>query len=248
VFNAVKDMGYTVRRLAGSDRYATSIAIAKEVSSLGAHDDNWHQPERVLVATGNKAPDALSAGAAAETGAGYGPSAGVVILSNDTTLPASTAAYLAQVRAHDTTGNTATVYGVGGQADTALTNAGIKHTKVAGSDRYQTSYLVARTFFSGSEVDGTAPSSVGFATGVTWPDALSGGAFMARKRGPLLLVDPVSGEPAKDAESWLLSWSPSINDAYVFGGTKAVPDSTVSGVAGLISGPAGASTPVNPKA
>ncbi|NUR61172.1 MAG: hypothetical protein HOV87_21300 [Catenulispora sp.] len=248
VFNAVKDMGYTVQRLAGSDRYATSVAIAKQVASMGNHDGNWHQPERVLVATGNKAPDALSAGAAAEMGRGYGPSAGVVILSNDTTLPASTAAYLAEVKAHNTTGNTATVYGVGGQADTALTAAGIKHTPVAGSDRYQTSYLVAKTFFSGSMDGGTPPMNVGFATGLTWPDALSGGAFMAQKGGPLLLVDPASGEPAKDAELWLLGWSPSISNGYVFGGTKAVPEVTVSGVADFISGPGGAATPVNPKA
>ncbi|NUP51167.1 MAG: hypothetical protein HOW97_28225 [Catenulispora sp.] len=248
VFNAVKAMGYTVTRLAGADRYETSVAIARQTADRGVPGENGAHPERVLVATGDNFPDALSAGAAANTFNGNTPAAGVVILSDDKKLPPSTAAYLAEVKSHDAPGYTTPVYGVGGQADTALTNAGIKHIPVAGSDRYQTSYLVAKTFFNGTEDGGAPPTRVGFATALNWPDALSGGAFMGHQRGPLLLVDPVGGEPAKDAESWLLGWSGSISGAYVFGGTKAVPPITVEGVGGLIAGPAGADTVTNPKA
>ncbi|NUR61171.1 MAG: hypothetical protein HOV87_21295 [Catenulispora sp.] len=240
VFNAVKDMGYTVKRIAGEDRFSTSVAIAKEVTArYGAGG----QPERILVATGKNFPDALSAGAAAEASTGEsGPNVGVVVLTDDTKIPAATAAYLAQNAAHAFNG----VYGVGGQADTALTNAGIKHTKVAGENRFQTSYLVAKTFF-GKGLGGNPPRKVGFATGLNWADALSGGAFMGHVDGPLLLVDG-GGEPSKDAENWLLGWAPSIDSGYIFGGEKAVPDVATVGLPGLYAGPASVTVVANPKA
>ena len=240
VFNAVKGMGYTVKRIAGPDRYSTSVAIAKEVTADYGADG---QPERILVATGKNFPDALSAGAAAEASTGEsGPNVGVVILTDDTKIPDVTAAYLAQNAPHAYNG----VYGVGGQADAALTGAGIKHTKVAGLDRYQTSYLVAKTFFD-KGIDGNPPRKVGFATGLNWADALSGGAFMGHLDGPLLLVD-AGGEPSKDAEYWLLGWAPTIDSGYIFGGEKAVPDVATTGLPGLYAGPASVTVAENPKA
>jgi hypothetical protein len=240
VYNQVKALGYTVKRLSGADRYATSVAIAEEITGTGSY---YNPPERVLVATGNLAPDALSAGAAASASAGYAPSTGVVVLTNDKVVPPSVKSYLAQIRAHDTKNWTTPVYGVGGQGDGALNSIGFQHTKVAGADRYETSYLVARTFFGGwDQGEGTTPTSVGFATGLTWPDALSGGAFMGAKGGPLLLVNPATGEPDKGAEEWLIDESASITTGYVFGGTAAVPSIVDSGVAGLIGQEGG---PVN---
>jgi putative cell wall-binding protein len=234
VANAVHAMGYTVKRIAGADRYATSVAIANQVTSTSGT-----VPDRVLVATGNLSPDALSAGAAAEVGAYNGPLSGVVILTDDKKMPASTASYLARAKADGTTA----FYGVGGEADTALTSIGFQHTPLVGATRYETSYLVARTFFGAwTNGHGTAPTSVGFATGTNWADALSGGAFMGMKGGPLLLVNPATGEPASEAENWILNWSPSITTGYVFGGTAAVPSITDSGMGNLI-GPMGG--PVN---
>ena len=86
VYNRCKALGYTVKRISGADRYATSIAIAQEVQGNDA-PSGWSQPERVLVATGNLAPDALSAGAAAEASGGNGPSIGIVLLTNDKVMP-----------------------------------------------------------------------------------------------------------------------------------------------------------------
>ena len=249
VFNEVKALGYNVQRIAGPDRYATSVAIAKQITQFDA-SNGWGQPRRVLVATGNLSPDALSAGAAAESGSFNGPIGGVVVLTNDKVMPASTAAYLAQVKAHDVAADPTAVYGIGGQADAALTSVGVKHTGLVGVDRYETSYLVAKTFFgSWDQGSSTAPSTVGFATGLTWADALSGGSFMGAKGGPLLLVDPQTGEPSHDAEEWLVGWSGATSSAYVFGGTAAVPSGTDSGVANLIGqmgGPVNYGT--NPKA
>ena len=249
VANAVHAMGYTVKRLAGADRYATSVAIANEVTRTTQPGSGWQQPERVLVATGNLSPDALSAGAAAESGGQSGPFSGVVILTDDKKMPASTAAYLAQVKAHDDAKYPTPVYGVGGAADTALTSIGFQHTPLVGATRYETSYLVARTFFgSWDDGRGSAPTNVGFATGANWADALSGGAFMGMKGGPLLLVNPATGEPANEAELWLTGFSSSITTGYVFGGTAAVPSVTDSGVGNLIGAMGGqVNYVVNPK-
>ncbi|WP_194892948.1 cell wall-binding repeat-containing protein [Catenulispora pinisilvae] len=248
VYNAVKSMGYTVTRIAGADRYATSVAIAKQVTSFIA-TSGWGEPDRVLVATGDNAPDALSAGAAAESDAHYGPTAGVVVLTDDKKMPAATAAYLAQVKAHNDKQYPTPVYGVGGQADAALTSVGIQHTALVGATRYDTSYLVAKTFFDGWEgTNGTGPASVGLATGLTWPDALSGGAFMGQNRGPLLLVDPVSGISPVE-QQWLAGWAPYATNAYIFGGTKAVDQFAQDNYATLIGGQlAGMNTKNNPKA
>jgi putative cell wall-binding protein len=245
VFDAVKAMGYEVKRIAGPDRYATSVAIAEQVTSL-ISPSGWGQPDRVMVATGNLFPDALSAGAAAESGYFNGPAAGVVILTNDKQMPAVTAAYLAQVKAHDSAQNPTPVYGIGGQADAALTSAGVKHTGLVGIDRYQTSYLVAKTFFGDWEAH-TAPASMGFATGLTWPDALSGGAFMGEKHGPLLLVNPENWL-SSEAQNYLYGWAPATDNAYVFGGTAAVGDLAQNNIGGGISGPAGYNLQNNPKA
>ena len=57
---------------------------------------------------------------------------------------------------------------------------------------------------------------------------------MGHKGGPLLLVDPATGEPAPDAEQWLVNEAPSIDTGYVFGGTAAVQSGVDSGVGMLI--------------
>jgi hypothetical protein len=240
VYDAVQSMGYTVKRVAGADRYSTSVAIAKQITGQNT-------PTRVLVATGNLFPDALSAGAAANASTGYsGAEFGVVVLTNDKAMPASTGAYLQQ-----NAGN-AQVYGVGGQADAALNSVGVKHTGLVGIDRFQTSYLVAETFFSGSLPTGdrfaNPPRTVGFATGLNWADALSGGAYMGSSNGPLLLVNPATGWPSSSAEDWLSGWSSSLSSGYVFGGTAAVSDVGQSNLAWIMSGPAGMTTQLNPKA
>ncbi|MEY9890702.1 hypothetical protein ABIA31_004360 [Catenulispora sp. MAP5-51] len=247
VFNAVKSLGYTVTRISGPDRYATSVAIAEQITR-NTSQNGWGQPGRVLVATGNLAPDALSAGAAASAGEFNGPIDSVVILTNDKLMPAVTKNYLAQVQAHDVKNYATPVYGIGGQADTALTSDGVKHTGLVGTDRYMTSYLVAKTFFGGASLENASPAGIGFATGADWPDALSGGAFMAREHGPLLLVNPANWL-SSDGQNYLYGWAPGTANAYIFGGTKAVAGGTTqSNIGGGISGPAGYNYVLNPHA
>lgn len=120
VATQIADLGYQVVRIAGSDRYATAVAVA---NALG-------NPSTVIEASGQSFADALSAAPAAAS------QRGVVLLTAGTAQSTAAAAYLA---AHATVR-----YAVGGAAATADPDA----VALVGSDRYSTSAAVARAFFA----------------------------------------------------------------------------------------------------
>jgi putative cell wall-binding protein len=187
-------LGYTVVRYAGANRFATAVQVA---DALG-------DPSTVLLASGSNFPDALSAGAAA---AKVG---GVVLLTNGSTLPSETSAYLS---AHATK-----VYAIGGPAAAADGAA----TALVGSDRYATSVAVAEQFFSG-------PTTVGIASGAAFPDALAGAALLAHPGAPLVLVAPT--ELPAVVGSYLASLKGTATAADVFGGASAITTSVQVAIA-----------------
>jgi putative cell wall-binding protein len=120
---------FVVTRLAGSDRFATAVAIA------GALGD----PTTVFEATGLNFPDALAGGPAAIV------SNAAILLTNGSVQAPATAAYLA---AH--TGGAH--YALGGPAASADPTA----SAIVGADRYETAARVADTFFTAPTVAGVA--------------------------------------------------------------------------------------------
>ena len=185
IASEVTGLGYQVIRYDGADRFATAVQVA---GALGNRST-------VLLASGTKFPDALSAGvAAAEAG-------GVVLLTNGTTLPAATSSYI--------TAHGRTVYAVGGPAAAAKSNA----TRLVGADRYATSVAVAEQFFAN-------PSSVGVASGALYADALSGGALLARAGVPLVLAAP--GILPLSVDNYLSSVKGNVTSAHLFGGSDAL--------------------------
>ena len=235
VEKAVTDLGYHVDRLRGPDRYSTSVAIANAIT---AH------PVQVLIATGNGYADALSAGAAA--GSAAAPS--VVVLTNDKTMPTATANYLKTVTTRAAGINPPFLFEIGGQAkaatDTLWPPANTMQRPMiyplAGADRYETSFMVAREFF------GDQTTQVGVATALNWPDSLSGGAVMAYAHGPLLLVDPQHGLTPRE-QQWVSANSGGLDHALIFGGTKVVAGTAEAQLGTLISGPAGYDTATDPR-
>ena len=212
VEDQVKALGYTtVTRLAGPDRFATALAIALQVEQvLGG------PPVVVLVATGRNFPDALAAVAAAGSG-------GVVVLSNDATLPPPVRAYVVQKQQVDN----ALVATVGGPAEPSYPEA---DAAISGADRYQTAALVADVFFvPGSE----GPAVAGLATGTNFPDALSGGAVMALLGGPMLLTNPttLNAHP----RTFLAENRVTIDAALIFGAGGAVSNVVDGQVAAAIA-------------
>jgi putative cell wall-binding protein len=201
--------GHTIYLLGGTSAIPASVAAA--LGSLGyvvvryagadrygtalAVADALGDPSTVMLATGTNFPDALAAGPAAES------VGGVVLLTDGTALPASTSAYLV---AHP-----GKVYAIGGPAVIADPPA----TALVGTDRYGTAAAVATKFF-------TAPTTVGVASGVTFADALAGGALLAHKNGPLLLSDPDLLPTPTNA--YLTANKATITSSFIFGGTSAI--------------------------
>jgi putative cell wall-binding protein len=166
-------------------------------------------PSTVFLATGTNFPDALSAGPAAAN------AHGVVLLTDGSTLPPSVQDYL--------TAHPGTVYAVGGPAVAADPSA----TPLQGADRYATAVAVAAAIFS-------APTSVGLASGETFPDALSGGAYQAHAGGPILLTAPTVLPTS--TSTYLTGAKASISNASIFGGDTALSASVQSAIATALGG------------
>ena len=157
--------------------------------------DALGDPSTVLLATGINFPDALAAGPAAAH------VSGVVLLTDGSTLPASVSTYL--------TAHPGKVYAIGGPAVIADPPA----TALVGADRYATAVAVATRFF-------TAPTTIGVASGVTFADALAGGAMLARTGGPLTLSDP--NALSAPTSTYLAANQNTLTTTSLFGGTAAL--------------------------
>ncbi len=158
--------------------------------------DEVGSPTQVLLATGLNFPDALSAGVAA------GHVGGVVLFTQGNTQAAATQTWLST---HPLVPRVV----VGGTATGTAPGA----TELVGADRFETATKVAAHFFG-------APEQVGLASGVAFPDALSGGAHIARLGGPILLSNPGSLPAA--TTNWLRARRSSTVTVHVFGGTGAL--------------------------
>lgn len=216
VENQIKALGYQVRRLAGADRFSTSIAIANEIDPT---------PDMVLAATGIDFPDALAAGAAAGSwntpGSDY---SAVVVLTRDHTLTPSVSAYL------DRLPDTSDVYGIGRQG--AIATQGYGSLAIYGANRYETAYLTGWVFFGGT-------AHAGIATGTNWPDALAGGALMATINGPLLLTNGRLNTLSTEVAWFLDEHSGSVHTGLVFGSPPVVAAEQVGQIGNWLSGPGG---------
>lgn len=164
--------GVTIERCEGSDRHATSREIAQRVVEDSAAFDGT-----AFVSTGLSFPDAL---AAAPLSAAF---EWPLYLSGPGGLPQATllAMQAAGVNEVVILGGTSAVPGI---VEWQLSDAGISATRLAGSNRYETALQVAQ--FGVDE--GLSWDGSGIAAGVSFPDALSGGAMLGRCRSVMLLT------------------------------------------------------------
>ncbi|WP_370373071.1 cell wall-binding repeat-containing protein [Catenulispora sp. GP43] len=209
---SLRSAGYTVVRYGGGDRFQTALQIA---ASFGP------TPE-AIVATGKDFPDALAAG----------PLGAVrdapIVLSDGPTLDPATAAFLAGHK---------TVDAVGGAAVTAvgtLKTAAKTVNRLAGPDRFATAEDVAAAVV---HTTGSAPTGVGVAYAYNFPDALTGGAFAANARQPLLLTGTESADPGLLVT--LHGWSSTLHGVEVFGGANAIGQEVVNQIATVLGGQLG---------
>jgi hypothetical protein len=102
---------------------------------------------------------------------------------------------------------------------------------LSGPTRYDTAVAVAQAVV---QVTGHAPTGVGVASGVSFPDALTGGAYAANAGMPLLITEPYSLSEA--TRFWLTQWVNLLPAVTVFGGPAAVSDNVMTAMAGAVNG------------
>lgn len=195
----------SIQRVSGLDRYATAAAISRVQFPSGAED--------VFLATGENFADALAVGPVA---AGFAP----VLLTAKDRLPDATRQELQRLRPRS-------LIVVGGPA--AISDAVYDEAssfasevfEVAGETRYDTAVALSVVFDN--------PFAVYLASGVSFPDALSGGALAGVVGAPVLLVPPTG--PAPDVvRQRICALAPEV--LVVLGGEAAVSQETVADAAG----------------
>jgi poly-gamma-glutamate capsule biosynthesis protein CapA/YwtB (metallophosphatase superfamily)/putative cell wall-binding protein len=203
--------GHHVRRLAGANRYATAAAVAREVGPgvLGGR-------ATVLVASGERFPDALAAGGAAY--AGPHP----VLLTTADELPGDTATAI-----RDLAPEHALVLGgpaaVGDGVLEEIRALGVEPVRVAGQTRTATATALARHFAE----QGLPPAGVLLARGDDFADALAAGPFAGRN-GAAVLLAASPAQLGPDAQTWLAERCGETGPVQVAGGSAAVSEQVLS--------------------
>lgn len=184
--------GFNVKRLAGSDRFGTNLAILEEAGVEG---------KDMLVCTGGDFADSLSASAA-----------GLPILLVWQSLTEEQRAFL-----EGTGGALYVIGGTGAVSDGLMDEISIygPTVRLGGSNRFETSVLIAETFFG-------SPENAVLAYARNYPDGLCGGALASTLDAPLILTMTKYESAAADYIQ-----SRSIGKATILGGTGLISDSAV---------------------
>lgn len=196
----------TSTRHSGSDRYATSASVMNRIATVMGGP-----APTAIVARGDKFADALAAAPFAYTNA-Y-----PILLTKSDALPTS-------VRTAIQAANPTNVYVLGGTAavNDAVFNeidgVAVNVSRKDGADRYETALNFAT--FVVDDLGAASWNDVGLATGVNFPDALSGGAACGARVGVLLLTQPDSLNPGVGTK--LTDEKAGIGRVTLFGGTSAV--------------------------
>ncbi|QFT90680.1 N-acetylmuramoyl-L-alanine amidase LytC precursor [Bacillus sp. THAF10] len=160
VHNELKNMGLTVERIHGTDRYETSVKIAEELAG---------QTDTAIVVYGKNFPDSLSIAAYAAQ-KGY-----PILLTKSDTLPAATKKVLSKYK------NTIVVGGTSVISQSQLKDMP-NAKRLSGNDRYDTLSNVI------SELNIKFGEEVYVATGQSFADALTGSVLAAKRNSSLVLV------------------------------------------------------------
>lgn len=160
--NQIRALGIgNITRLAGADRYETSVKVAQQLNTANG----------IVIATGNNFPDALSMAPIAAL-------KGMPILLTDTnSIPTIVTQYLNGK-------GIPKAYVVGGTG--VITDNAVRNIpnieRLSGLDRYATNIAILNKFAGDLNFN-----TMYLATGENFPDALSGSALAALTSSPLLL-------------------------------------------------------------
>jgi 2',3'-cyclic-nucleotide 2'-phosphodiesterase/3'-nucleotidase len=197
-------------RIFGATRYETAAALATAGDQIGTWDD-----ERTgILATGERFPDALTAGSIA-----YAEGFPVLLTTSGTLHPAAEAAIteLDLERVIIPGGPEAVSEAVAAQV-TAL-GADVTRVHVDGGDRFSTAVALAELAAEEFDFD---YADVNVATGFDFADALAITARAGSNGNPLLLTNGSQAQPIPAVTDFLADNACDIASLHVAGGTGAV--------------------------
>ncbi|MGH4137816.1 5'-nucleotidase C-terminal domain-containing protein [Clostridium sp.] len=195
--------GYKIVRLGGKDRYETNQKIVDY--------QNVAKGTSIVIATGDNFADALSISSIVDI-KGYS-----MLLNGKNSLSTS-------VSKDITTIQPTTVYLIGGtgvlstniETQIKKLNSKIAIVRLGGANRYETSMKIMESF-------NLTSTTAAVATGLNFPDALSGSVLAARKNCSILLVD---NKDVTKQKAFLSKQK--ITNVIVFGGEGVVSNNTAS--------------------
>ncbi|PKQ38274.1 MAG: hypothetical protein CVT59_03355 [Actinobacteria bacterium HGW-Actinobacteria-1] len=207
VFSALDALpSVAATRVAGTDRYATSGAIARETVRRLNRPGGY--TGTVFVTTGTNFPDALAASPLAAR------SVWPIVLTRPDMLSSEASAAIRAIGAESALVlGSASAVSTSTEADiTGLLGEG-RVTRLAGYSRYDTGFEIAKYGLANCGLTMAGP---GIATGANFPDALAGGVMSARQ-GTVLLLTPAGWLDA-DVATLLLQNAATVGKPRVLGG------------------------------
>ena len=211
VADDVEADGFTVTRIAGTDRYGTAAEVAGEIGAGGTIGGL----STAFIATGTGFADALAGGPLA-----YALGAPILLVT-PSEIPAATEAALGDLGIEQVVilGGTAAVgEDVADELESLTGNAPIR---VAGENRFGTAAEVLAFAQDTAEL-AWAPTEVLVTSGLNFPDALAGGPLGGERQAPILL----SASCPAELTAALDENSDVIEDVTFLGGTGAVDEET----------------------
>ncbi len=222
VYKQLSGFAAGIERVSGSDRYQTATRVAEEIwretgspASIGT----------AFVVRGDEFADALAVSPLAYT------KKYPVLLTKTGALNSRTQSFLSTYNV----GNVVVAGGEAAVSSTVVTSLSSivgsgKVSRWSGSDRYATAKTVAQNGVAKGWLAGW--DTVGVATGISFPDALSGGVSCGAYGGPLLLTKGTSfSTPCRTA---IVEHDDDIDQALLFGGEAALSAGVASAIGNLI--------------
>lgn len=221
---ALDDLGLDVERVAGVNRYETSVAIAERLLGDSPSGTTAYLTEGANADPARGWPDALSvSGLAAAHGR-------PILLTLADALPSTTASALTSLDVTDLTvvgGEAAVSAAVFAEADDLVADV----DRVSGPSRYATSAAVADL----AVAEGASAGTVYAATGLSFPDALVAGPTVAATNSVLLLVHGRDASRSPDSTAWLSAHDDQITAVHVLGGVGAVAQEVLDAIVALLT-------------
>lgn len=199
-----------IERLGGLNRYETSLQVAEKLKEVDG------TPDKIVVATGENFPDALSMSSIAAI------KQMPILFTQKTTTDSNVSYFINSCKPSKTY-----VIGGNGVISDDIANSFPYPKRLSGQDRYGTNLAILKEF---SDI---SLSNLYIATGENFPDALCGAARAAQDQAPMLLVPGVSSSFSSDVLAvltYIHSNLKNINNVVALGGTAVLSDNIVNKV------------------